>query len=383
MNILVLNYEYPPLGGGAASVCRNLTEETAKAGHRVTVVTTGFRGLPDYEKTPDGVEIYRLDCGRKKQYASTPREQVAYILRAKSFLRGHLKQNAYDVCHAHFVIPTGPAALWAKKRFGLPYVLTAHGSDVEGYNRKAWIRAAHVFLRPFWRRIVRESHAAAAPSRWLMELMERRVHGARLVLLPNGLRPEKFRTEPGEKKNRILLMGRMQAAKNMQTVLAAVSLIPEEIWGDWHADLLGDGPYRSELERLAEELKITDRVSFRGWVENGSPEQLEYMRRASVCISASLFENCPMSVLETIAAGCSPLLSDIEGHRQLFGEDAESFFFPADDARKLASMLAERILEKRTEPLPVPDIRQYGIREVTNKYLALLAGAAKTRRIRK
>ena len=379
MNILVLNYEYPPRGGGAASVCRNLTEEMAKTGQRVTVVTMGFRGLPGYEKTGGGVEIYRLACMRKRQFASMPWEQYAYILRSKRFLREHLKRNAYDVCHTHFVIPTGPVAFWAKKQFCLPYLITAHGSDVEDYNRKCWIRAAHVVLRPFWRKIVREAHAAAAPSRYLLHLMERRVRDARLVLVPNGLELEKFSADPERKTDRILLMGRMQASKNIQTVLTAISMIPEETWGDWHADLLGDGPYRQELERLTKELGIADRVSFHGWIGNETREHMEYMGRAAIYISASLFENCPMSVLEAIASGCSPLLSDIEGHRQLLEGNGEAFFFPADDAEKLAAAVAALITEKKTKPLPVPDIRQFGIREVTSRYLALLAEAAKTR----
>ena len=60
MKILVLNYEYPPLGAGAGPVCRDLVSEMAKQGHQVTVVTMGFKGLPEYE-VQNGAEIYRLE----------------------------------------------------------------------------------------------------------------------------------------------------------------------------------------------------------------------------------------------------------------------------------------------------------------------------------
>lgn len=45
MRILVLNYEYPPLGGGAAPVSRDISIQLAKRGHDVTIVTMGFHGL--------------------------------------------------------------------------------------------------------------------------------------------------------------------------------------------------------------------------------------------------------------------------------------------------------------------------------------------------
>lgn len=50
MKILVLNYEYPPLGGGAASVSRDLSTQLAYRGHDVTVVTMGYQNLPAYEE---------------------------------------------------------------------------------------------------------------------------------------------------------------------------------------------------------------------------------------------------------------------------------------------------------------------------------------------
>ena len=139
MDILVLNYEYPPLGGGAAPVCRDLAEGMAKEGHRITVVTMGFSGLPEYEMH-DGMEIYRLNCLRQKEHSCMPWEQCSYILAAKRFLKLHLKTHRYDACHTHFVIPTGQIALWVKEKFDIPYIITAHGSDVEGHNDKLYYK---------------------------------------------------------------------------------------------------------------------------------------------------------------------------------------------------------------------------------------------------
>ena len=374
MNILVLNYEYPPLGGGAAPDYRDLAVGMAREGHQVAVVTMGVPTLPVHEMC-DGVEIFRLKCLRRKEHSCMPWEQFTYIMAAKRFLKNHLKTRRYDVCHTHFIIPTGPVAKWVKRTYGIPYVLTAHGSDVEGYNEKKYIRALHRILRPAWKQIVREADAVAAPSGYLMKLMKDEMRWNRYIRIPNGLDIDRFRAERSEKKKRILLMGRMQEAKNFQTVLKSLSLIPKALWNGWCAEILGDGPYRPELEKLVKDLGIGDRTAFRGWVENGSATQLEYLKQSAIYISASHFENCPMAVLEAAAAGCRLLLSDIEGHRQFFG-GADDCFFPADDAEKLAQMLSP-LLEKEPEALfSERSLEDYRIGRVTDQYLKLLEASA-------
>ena len=336
MNILVLNYEYPPLGGGAAPVSRDISEQLAVAGNKVT----GYKNIPYYEHK-NGVDIYRLKCWRSKKSSCMPWEQYTYILAAKSFLRKHLRENHYDICHTHFIIPTGDVAKWVKGKYNIPVVITAHGSDVEGYNSKKYMKIMHVFLRPFWKGIVDSSYQIISPSKFLEKLMIKAYNVSdKYVVVPNGLDVTKYNTlaNAGKKEKIILLMGRMQKYKNMQTALEAIA---KAHISDWKVKVLGDGPYRDSLEQLVENLKLRDKVEFLGWIPNGSEEQLDILARASIYITASEFENCPMSVIETIAAGCYPLLSDIEAHRQLVPDD--EFYFEAHDVAKLSELIRKRM----------------------------------------
>ena len=340
MNILVLNYEYPPLGGGAAPVSRDISEQLANAGNKVTVVTMGFNNLP-YQENRNGVDIFRLKCWRSKKSSCMPWEQFTYILAAKKFLRKHLQDNHYDICHTHFIIPTGDVAKWVKEKYNIPVVITAHGSDVEGYNSKKYMKIMHFFLRFFWRDIVNHSYKIISPSRFLEKLMLKAYNRSdKYVVIPNGLEISKYKAlaNADKKEKRILLMGRMQRSKNMQTSLKAISMVN---LGDWRVDILGDGPYREKLEILVDELKLRDKVTFYGWLENGSKDQLDLLSKASIYITASEFENCPMAVIETIAGGCYPLLSDIEAHRLLVPDD--EFYFEPHDVQRLSEKLQNRI----------------------------------------
>ena len=373
MNILVLNYEFPPLGGGASPVSRDISIRLRKLGHEITVVTMGFAGLPFYEEI-EGVRVYRLKCWRSKKSSCMPWEQFTYLLAVRRFMKKHLLENQYDVCHTHFIIPTGEAAKWIKRKYHIPYVITAHGSDVEGYNQKTYMKIMHILLRPFWRNIVCDSEGVIAPSEYLLGLMRKEMSTGNYILIPNGLdipMYEKLYVDDFQKEKRILLMGRMQKSKNFQTVLRAIA--KTDLQG-WKVDVLGDGPYREELEKLAKDLEITDQVTFHGWIDNATPEQLSYLKKASVYITASHFENCPMAVLETIAAGCYPLLSDIPAHRQFIKDD--QYFFAMDDENALAEKLETLIKRQWDKDRRFIDISRYGWGNIIRQYEDVLQNAA-------
>lgn len=374
MKILVLNYEFPPLGGGASPVSKEIAVQLQRMGHRVTVVTMGFEGLPAYEEI-EGVRVYRLKCWRSKKSSCMPWEQYTYLVAIRKFMKKHLVENYYDVCHTHFIIPTGEAAQWLNKYYHIPYIITAHGSDVEGYNQKKYMKIMHKILKPSWKSIVRNSNGVVAPSLYLLGLMKKEMQNGDYTLIPNGLDVKKYKTlysEDFQKEHRILLMGRMQKSKNFQTILRAISKIDLQ---DWKLDILGDGPYREELERLSKELGISDRVNFRGWIDNSSQEQFMYLKKASIYITASHFENCPMAVLETIAAGCYPLLSDIPGHRQFIKDN--KYFFEMDSEDELAEKVENLIKTNWNDNREFTNIWDYDWKNIMCKYESLLEMVAR------
>lgn len=340
MNILVLNYEYPPLGGGAAPVSRDISEHLVQGGNQVTVVTMAYKNLPHYE-LQNGVEIHRVKCLRSKQFSCMPWEQLTYIISAIRFIQNKLDIAEFDLCYTHFIIPTGVVARYLHRKFSVPVVITAHGSDVEGYNSKKYMKVMHWFLRKSWRSIVDETFKVVSPSEFLYNLMMK-AYGVptKYTVIPNGVDLSRYSALAGihNKKKKILLMGRMQEYKNFQTAIKAIALCD---LGDWSVEVLGNGPYCEELRKLVYNLNLEDKIIFHGWIENSSEEQLRFLREASIYITASRFENCPMAVLETIAAGCYPLLSDIPAHRQLVPED--EFYFRPDDTEVLARKLQHRL----------------------------------------
>lgn len=362
MKILILNYEFPPLGGGGGTMSKELAVRMVQRGHQIDVVTMGFRGLPDFE-TIDGVRIYRVHCIRAKKSSCQPWEQLSYIAASKKTIRKLLSENHYDLCHAHFIVPTGVLAKYVKRKYGLRYLMTAHGSDVEGYNTKKSNLIIHKLIKPLWRSVVKEAEMSVIPSDFLLRLMRKQYEGNYLII-PNGIDLEKYRQNPSvSKEHRILSIGRLQKSKNVQALIKAVAKTDMD---DWHVDIVGDGPYRKELERLTEELQLENIITFHGWVTNGSETHLSFLHRSSLFVSHSYFENFSVAVTEAIAAGCAILLSDIESYR-IFSDNPDCFTDP-DDVKSLSEKIGAFIRGEKDFSVEGKILEPYEWNRVTYLY---------------
>jgi glycosyltransferase involved in cell wall biosynthesis len=135
----------------------------------------------------------------------------------------------------------------------------------------------------------------------------------------------------------VLYAGRMDEGKNVESVIAALARVAEEV--PFVAVMCGDGPARPRLERLAGELGIASRVVFKGYVD----DLWDLMRGADAFVSLSRFEGCPNVVLEAMACGCPLVVSDIPAHRELLDERSARFADP-DDAAKAAAEIKATLL---------------------------------------
>ena len=115
MKILFLNYEFPPIGGGASPVSLEIAKGYVQKGHEVDVVTMSYRDLPAFEVV-EGINVYRVRSLRSKKEICHPWEQLTYLFSAWRFLARRLKKIRYDINHTHFIIPTGVLALLAQKK---------------------------------------------------------------------------------------------------------------------------------------------------------------------------------------------------------------------------------------------------------------------------
>jgi glycosyltransferase involved in cell wall biosynthesis len=328
MRILTLCYEFPPLGGGGSRVTHGLARELVRLGHEVTVVTMGYRDLPRLESV-DGIEVHRVPGLRRRPYQCSIPEVACHLPLALARARTLHDERPFDLAHAHFILPDGANAWRLYQSTGLPYLITAHGSDVRGYDPHR-LDLAHRMLAPVWRRIVESATAVTCSSDVLAQLVVQGSPGVEVQVVPNGLdvgRPEPAR----DRRPRVLVVAKMLERKGVQYLVRALEGMERE----FEVDIVGDGPYLPEIRRLVAETGV--QVHLWGWLDNDSRELADLFRTSSIFVFPSEAENFPVVLLEAMRAGLAIVTTRGTGCAEVVG-DAALLVEPRDVAGLRAAM---------------------------------------------
>ncbi len=145
LRIICPTYWYPQHATDTqATYVHDINRHLVRRGHMVTVVTPGAPSMPQRD-TFDGVQIVRfplelppdLTYGRVAQSHVRWLGKLARLAVMAQYLEAQhrailaeARENGADVIHAHWAIPTGPAAVMAARKLGVPSVITMHGGDV-------------------------------------------------------------------------------------------------------------------------------------------------------------------------------------------------------------------------------------------------------------
>jgi glycosyltransferase involved in cell wall biosynthesis len=257
-----------------------------------------------------------------------PRAPLPGFLRyplALPALRTALARYAPDLVDAHFVPNYGLLGALAGRR---PLAVTAWGSDLLVTGGPDPLRRARA------RFVLRRADLVLADAENLAEAA--RALGAapeRVRMVPWGADLERF-TPAAQREPGLLVSARMhEPVYDVATILRGLKPVLER---HPHAHLVvaGDGGLRSALEREAAALLPPGRWRFTGRL--ALDELAALIARADVCLSASLSDSTSVSLLEAMAAGAVPVVSDIAGNREWVAEGEGARLFPCRDAAALA-----------------------------------------------
>jgi len=267
-----------------------------------------MRGLSRYEVT-GGVKIHRVNCVRKHLHYTSTLELMTQVY--PSYKKGLelILQNRYDLNHAHFIIPSGLTSYLLWKKTGTPYVITAHGSDVPGYNPDRF-DFAHKLAHPLWKKIIAHCELVISPSEFLKEMIGQYTD-KQVEVIPNG--ENLVAMDQGvSKKNQILVVTRMFKRKGVQYFLEAI----QNLDTDWEILIAGDGPYLDVLKNIAGTIKPA--VRFTGFLNRERLAQL--YASARIFVFPSIQENFPVVLLEAMNAGCAIITTNADGCAEVVGD---------------------------------------------------------------
>lgn len=363
MKILMLNHEFPPVGGGAAPVTLELCRQLVQMGHQVDVVTMHFGELEAHE-TIDGVNIYRTWAIRKKPNICHTHEMATYLPGALFKTLRLAKKQKYDVIHCHFIIPGGPLAWLVSRIRKIPFLVTIHGSDIPGYNPDRFT-LMHRLLKPGWKFLIKRADMIVSPSVSLKMLTRKSCPNLEIEAIPNGIYASQLRPAGNPKQNSILLCSRLLPRKGFQHVIQAV----HDLDTGWQVDIIGEGPYRGELERLAEGSKTP--VRFWGWLDQRSPQFKKLYESGSIFVFTSEAENFPTVLLEAMSAKMAIITSTAGGCPEVVGQ--AGLLVEAGDVNAIRENICRLIedtqLRKSLADAAIQRVEQFSWPYVANRYV--------------
>ncbi|MGQ0715406.1 MAG: glycosyltransferase [Gemmatimonadaceae bacterium] len=156
-------------------------------------------------------------------------------------------------------------------------------------------------------------------------------------------------------------VGRLEAVKAYDVLIRAVASLGEtESSRAPYLVLCGAGSLRDSLESLARELGVEHRVRFAGWAER----PVEYYRLFDVFALSSLSEGAPMSLMEAMATGTAPVVTDVGAVAQILGPELRDQLVPSADVAALANALGRTISSRRT----IADIGSVARDRIVDRY---------------
>jgi glycosyltransferase involved in cell wall biosynthesis len=346
MRVLLLNYEYPPLGGGAGITTQALACGLAGRGVTVDVVTAGRSDecvsevLWDGHAPEDGLlTVYRVRSSRAGVHEAGVGGAFSYLRSALPLVRARMREEHYDIVHVFFSLPTG-AMLPFLGLGDTPVILSLRGSDVPGFDpTQRGLGRAHTLLLPLTRAIWRRASRVVAPCEGLGRLALRSDPRLRYAVIPNGVDLHRFRPSvrarsrhPG--KIRCLAVSRLVERKGLADLILGVASLER---GRYELEIVGSGPDEARLKDLAQHLNLGRDVSFSGTVDRAAmPGRY---RDADLFTLAPRQEGFGNAFAEALASGLPVVGSTVGGIPELVEHGKNGFLVPPGEPMAIAAAI--------------------------------------------
>ena len=366
MRILVLNHEFPPIGGGGGRAAEDICRALSKRGYQIKVLTAHIKGLPRDEER-DGYQVIRLPSLRTQPYKANFLSMVAYVLAGLWTGRRLIRSFKPEMIHAHFAVPAGVLA-WALSRMtGIPYVLTVHLGDVPGgvlEKTGGWFRWVYPFTRSIWK----NANRIVAVSEFTRQLALQK-YNVKIQVIPNGVdlgavQPKLIHLN---QPPRIVFAGRFMAQKNPLQLVQTLDGLKQL---QWQCVMIGDGPLMQDVRRAVAESDLEDRFQFTGWID--PQDVLNWFDRSDILFMPSRSEGLPVVGVQALAKGLAIVASQVGGFVDLVDHDKNGYLIQQEDIAKFSTSLlgllsdSNRLLSFRNASLE--KAKRFEINQVVKEY---------------
>ncbi len=353
MRLLMLSWEFPPLGvGGLSQHVFEISRALAAEGCRVEVITAGGEDLPEKELM-NGVKVWRVSpyhAGKERGFIDWVQRLNFALLEKGAMLCN--RGGRFDLVHAHdWLVAYAARAL--KHIYTMPLLLTMHATE---FGRNSGLHndeQRYISGIEWW--LAYEAWKVICCSGYMREELHRafQLPEEKVVVVANGIRPEAFETAGGVSSlpehllnsgdKIIFYVGRLVVEKGVQVLLEAAPYVLRR-FPEAKFVIAGTGPYGEHLKEKSVELGLGDRVYFCGYIDDGTRNEL--YRLASAAVFPSLYEPFGIVALEAMVSGAPVIVSACGGLDEIVEHEVDGLKVPPGDAARLAREITRLLADE-------------------------------------
>ncbi len=338
MRILMLNNEFPPLGGGTGTVNQALLQRFAGVSDlEIDLFTAALGRRPERERFSERIQIYKVPVHNRDLHHSSNRELLTYAARVLPAALARHRAMPYHFCFAWSAVPAGGVALALRRAAGLRYLVRVSGPDIPGFEER--YRGLYPLLSPAIRAVWRDADLVVAKCDGEAAMIRNVEPSIVPELVPNGVDPSAFRIAmPGsDGPLRILCVARLIERKGQRHLIAAVRQL-RNAGVAATVEFVGTGDAEQEYRADALRMGIAEQVTFTGYVPR---ERIAgHYAAADVFVLPSYNEGMSVATLEAMAAGLPLVVTRTGGTAELVAEGVNGLTFDWGDIETLTAHLA-------------------------------------------
>ncbi len=372
MRIVMFSNNYLPVISGVGTSIALLRRGLLDVGHEVHLVVPEYDDFVDEE--PYVFRMPALDLGNQLRVSLA----VPFRAPVEVTMQG-LKPH---IIHSHHPIWLGEVAATFSRDLEVPLVFTFHTRYDEYAQQYVPLMPdlAHTVMREIVERYLEKCTHVIAPTESIRDFIQAEYDiDVPVSVLPTpvdltayqDLTPSPIREEWGLEKAEVLLyVGRLAGEKNLEFLLWAFARIAEERPGV-RLLMVGDGPAKDKLKKLAKQLDVESKVIFTGAVPHAKVP--DYAAAADLFVFSSVTETQGLVLTEAMAAGAPVVAVEAPGSVDILTQGGGILVEPQEQAfsEAVLGLLSdeERLKARGEEALQIA--QRYSVPAITKRLLTV------------
>ncbi|MBS1915901.1 MAG: glycosyltransferase [Bacteroidetes bacterium] len=255
-----------------------------------------------------------------------------YKQAVRKYMRAYKKP---DIIHVHVADKNGAIALWVKRKYKIPFVLTEHWT-IYLPDAKPNFTNTSLFFKLLWKRIIKNASKISVVSEYLGNAIKQINNEISFSIIPNVIDTNIFfsRENAITEYVHFIHVSNLNYQKNAEAIFHAFAIV-KKTFPTFRVSVFG--PEKNELKRIIAELNLSENIFFYGEVPQ--PELATFMQKADALVLYSRYETFGCVIIEANACGLPVIVSDIPVFHEIIKEGENGVFAIGENSNELSKKI--------------------------------------------